>query len=981
MMRRWLIVELAALAGIIALAWWLGPIATDAWLARVAGFQGLRVPDGDTVRSLALAANLHFSIGVGVLAVARAIGHRRARSAIDVPWLLPSALAGCLLGLVIHHATVEVIGGAVLVPSAASFAQGVLIGCVVAGSVVAAPIDLVELAIRARVAIAVAIGAIFVALAVGGTGPAGSGTRINLGPIQPIELVKPLVIVFLALFLGSRAPKLRWQRRRILGLRWPRLELLVPAVLALVLIVAGLYLIGDLGPVLLLGFLFLAMFYLVSRATGWAVLALAMLGAVLVVLSVWPELAGGGTVQTRLRMWHDPWNNGLAYGHQLGEGLWAMAAGGFGGQGLAQAAVPLVPAGKTDLMLATMTEQLGVLGLMSYMLLVAAIVYAGLRVAEQARTAERALIAAGVAIMVLVQWLVIQAGTLGQLPLTGIVVPFLSTGRTSMVVFIAMTAFVTRIAADGRPRERSDELTELHVGMRGLVRAAGLVAALAMFAGLVVAGVRRHDTSARSILTRLRDGSLVQRYNPRLVAMASRVRRGTIADRNGEPLAVSRSPDDRNYPVGTAMGTLLGVHPSRVLLPAWSLERVFDDRLRGYDDLRRFSSLLDLDRDARERAVAAMDANVATRSVRLTIDAKLQTRIARLLADARGQRLTIAAVVMDVDTGHVLARVQVPDYDPNTAAWQQRVLANDAAYLARFRGAYGEWPDKTGLHGMFQSGSVAKLFTALAAVRTGRADSTFSCTEIDQQGPYFTRPGWHKPIHDHAGDRVHGTIGISAALAVSCNVYFGQLGLAIGRDPLIALRAAGVDIGYSGELDPGPPKSRQLASTAFGQGAMVINTMQAARLVAAIAAGGRYRRCPATLELAASCNEARVVSDPSALIPIISGMRRVMTAGTGARLSEPAGVRVYGKTGTADVRGFRGEEPFGIKPAQNASPHSWFVAFAEPSAVPEGSVDAPGRLAVAVVVPRGGTGAAAAGPIAMQILAAAKQIGYLSQPK
>jgi cell division protein FtsI/penicillin-binding protein 2 len=86
---------------------------------------------------------------------------------------------------------------------------------------------------------------------------------------------------------------------------------------------------------------------------------------------------------------------------------------------------------------------------------------------------------------------------------------------------------------------------------------------------------------------------------------------------------------------------------------------------------------------------------------------------------------------------------------------------------------------------------------------------------------------------------------------------------------------------------------------------------------------------------------------------------------------------VYGKTGTADVLGFAGEEPFGIPRGAVAAPHSWFVAFAEPESVPELAPVAPGRLAVAVVMPRAGPGAAAAGPLAMQIIAAARELGYL----
>ena len=131
------------------------------------------------------------------------------------------------------------------------------------------------------------------------------------------------------------------------------------------------------------------------------------------------------------------------------------------------------------------------------------------------------------------------------------------------------------------------------------------------------------------------------------------------------------------------------------------------------------------------------------------------------------------------------------------------------------------------------------------------------------------------------------------------------------------------------------------------------------------------------MELAARCTESSLISDPAALRPVLEGMRRVMTSGTAARLTPPSGVRVYGKTGTADVRGFAGEEPFGIARAAPAEPHSWFVAFAEPVTEAELAPAARGRLALAVVIPRGGAGASAAGPLAMEILAAARDLGYL----
>lgn len=1010
MRPRWFVVEIAALAVCVAIVWWLAQVATTAWLARVEHL-GLHAPSEDAIRGHARQAAVLFTAGIALLGGARFAGpglralRRRRADPIDplaVPWLLPAMVAASLFGLAIHLATVNASGGAAELPSGASFALGFFVGCVVASGILVAPQDLALLASRTRVPIALAIAATFGALAVAGSGPAGSGTRINLGPVQPIEVIKVLAIAFLAAYLGTRAPKLRWQRRRFLGLRWPRLVLLVPALAVLLGIVAGLRVIGDLGPVLLLALVFLGMFFVASRSTGWVVVAIALLALVFVVLGHWPRLAGSGTVHTRLVMWNAPWTNGLTNGHQLGEGLWAFSAGGWHGQGLAHAVTPLVPAGKTDLVLATMTEQLGASGLGAYQLTLAAIVFGALFIAARSRTAERVLIASGVAILVLVQWLVILGGTLGYLPLTGIVVPFLSAGKSSMAVFVAAVAIVVRLSIDARVRVESTELDELHGAVRGVRTAASVAIAFAFAAGIRATMVDRVETSANGIVMRLRDGTLIHRQNPRLVAIAERIRRGSILDRNGAPLATSTSPKTRAYPLGAALGTLLGISPARVLLPSWALEHELDTRLRGYPertggpryreldaragdgpmpwpDLRAFVPLLDLDDVSRQTSIAARDADVAARSVRLTLDAKLQAKIAELARDtaAKHRRLAVAAVVIDVGTGDVLARVQVPDYDPNKPAWQARVVAEDAAFLARFRGAYGEWPDKTGVQGMFQSGSIGKLFTAISAVRAGEASSRFDCRDADAQGPLFTLPGWPKPIHDHAGDRPHGTIDLVQALAVSCNVYFAQLGLALGPDPFVALRRAGLEVGYGAALAPGATGTRQLAATAFGQGGMVMNTMQAARIVAAIAAGGRYVKCPPTMELGATCAVTTLVSDPASLRPVLEGMRRVMTSGTGAGLTPPPGVRVYGKTGTADVGGFAGEEPFGIARAAQAPPHSWFVGFAEPAAVTELAPVANRRVAIAVVVPRGGTGASAAGPLAMQIIAAARDLDHL----
>jgi cell division protein FtsW (lipid II flippase) len=1007
--RVWPVVELASLVAAIAIAWVVGSTATSAWIARV---ETLPVPhpDFDVVRGQARTASLYFTLGVAALGGARAIGWRRAREPIAVPWLLPAAVFACLLGLAMHHGTVETTGGAVVVPTAAGFAQGFLLGAIVAAGLIVAPVDVVAIVRRLQLGLAIAIAGIFLALAVAGSGPGGSGTKINLGPVQPIEIVKPLAVAFLAGFLGARTAKLRWHRRRFLGLRWPRLELLIPALVALIAIFGGLFVVGDFGPVLLLAGVFLAMFYAASRATGWVLAALAIVTLVFAIVAKWPGIVGTERIVTRVEIWHDPWTNGLSHGHQVGEGLWGIAAGGATGQGLAQAAVPLPPAAKTDLALVPLIEQLGVIGLFAYLGLLGAIAFGGLSIAARGRTPEGVLLAGGLAMLLVLQWLVIHAGTFAALPLTGIVVPFVSTGRTSMVVFVAIVGLLVRLALDGRARAAEPALEELHAAARSQTYVAvGLLAIGAMLA-IRAAILQRDELSTRGIAVTLRDGTIVVRQNPRLLELVAQLRRGTIADRHGVALATSET-GKRSYPLRAAFGTLLGSDPSPVLRPPWALERVFDHRLRGYSertdgpsyreldrsgkdtrdvrvawpDLRPFARLLSLSRSERATAIRAIDQDLASRSVKLTIDARLQTKVVELLRGAvTAKRPAAIAVVIDVDTGQVLARAQAPDLDPSDPAWAK--LDEEAS--RRFHGAYGEWSDKTGLHGGFQAGSVAKLFVALAAVRGGhpvsgggcaaRSETVFACTERDGDGPSFTQPGWTKPIHDHVKDPTHGRIDLVTAIAVSCNVYFGQLGLELGPGPLAELRQAGVDIGYAGAtFSPGAPGSRALASTAFGQGAMAMSAMQAARLVAAIAGGGHYRRCPPTMELGAACSDTALLADPGALAPVIAGMRKVMTEGTGRGLRAPEGIRVYGKTGTADAPGFAGEEAFGIPRGSDAEPHSWFVAFAEPASTSECSIVAPRRLAIAVVVPRGGAGALSAGPLTMKILGAARELGYL----
>lgn len=1050
-----LLVELALYA-VVAVAGWLGARATIAGTLAAAGFRG-DVGDAGAVRLAGDHAALWFVGGVVLVAVVRAATAFRQGRHIRTPLLLPAVLGAVALGLCVQLGYGNPFRADWPGPP---FAHGAFLGCAVAAAVLALPGDLSALLSRARWALAGGAALLFLALAAFGDAPGASDQRVNLGPVQPIEAVKVATVLFLADYLGRRASKLRFQRARAGFLRVPRPRLLLPALGVLVATFAGLFLVKDLGPTLILGLVFLGLFTLVTRSPGWALLALGTVAGLLLFFAAFPELSFSSTVETRLRMWVDPWYNGLPHGDQIAAARWALAAGGLWGGGLGTGFPGALPTGHTDLVYAHLVEEMGVLGGTVWLLLVGVAVADGLRVAARARTPERSLMAAGLALLIVAQAAVIVGGTLGIVPLTGVVVPWLSFGKSSMAAFLGVAALIARLGEDGEVRADTDELRELRAGVVGLQVAVVAMALLAVGATSLLAVWKRDATSLRGVVTTLGDGTPVLLHDRRLASIAAEVRRGSILDREGRVLAESLTPDLRRYPLGDALGTVLGPPDGGLLRARWSVERQLDEKLRGWPDLpdgpamwlgrfpdgerllfavpsaadeapgeraravrrhrqrggegdavRRvplaapdLSTLLPLARlplSERGPAVLKLSADTPSRSVSLTLDARLQEAAAAAAKDAaaRGKVGAAAVVVLDADTGEVVARAQWPDYDPGGDAWRAKRLAADP----KFMGVYGAWSDKTGAHGVWQAGSTFKLLTATVAVREGLvvlegdaacpagADPSFRCDDVHAGRTSFTLPGWGEPIHDFGDGGARGEVDLVEGIARSSNVYFGQLALKLGPEAFRKALEAGVEFGNPGlaaETDGpwtglGAPESRRLAQTGFGQGAGSWSVSQAARVAGAVASGGVYRRCPPDLALGAACVATPLLGEGQSLVPVLSGMLGVMERGTGAGLRKlvPAGVRVYGKTGTADARGTRDERPWGIRPAQATTPHSWFVAIAEPAANPSCAADAPGRYVVAAVVPHGGFGASAAGPLALATVRAMADQGWFGGPQ
>ncbi len=299
------------------------------------------------------------------------------------------------------------------------------------------------------------------------------GARLTLvvGPFsgQPSELLKVILVIFLAGYLAEYRPLLATERTVIGPIRLPPLPYLVP-MLAMVALGMGVVIVQrDLGAALLFYIVFLVLLYIATGRTAWVGLGIA-LGAV---ASVALYLAFPH-VRERVSVWLDPFADPLGAGFQIVQALHAFARGGlFGvglGAGLPEIAGNLpIPAVHTDFPLAAIGEEMGLAAVLGILALYLVVLERGLRIAAAAADPFRALLAAGLALVVGAQALVIAAGDLRLMPLTGITLPFVSYGGSSilansLVVGLLLAISDRGIEAPAPPRTRGPVMRALRRG-------------------------------------------------------------------------------------------------------------------------------------------------------------------------------------------------------------------------------------------------------------------------------------------------------------------------------------------------------------------------------------------------------------------------------------------------------------------------------------------------------------------------------------
>ncbi len=270
-----------------------------------------------------------------------------------------------------------------------------------------------------------------------GVNPAGTGARLWLGLgglyFQPSELLKLLMVVFLASYFAEKRPLLTDTVYQMGRLRLPPLPYLGPVLLMWGFSLLLLIWQRDLGAAWLFFAVFLLMLYTTTGQARYGLLGLGLFGVgALIGYHLFYH------VRLRVDIWLDPWTEASGRAFQIVQSLLAFAAGGLLGQGIGQGYPTFIPVVHSDFVFSAIGEEWGLLGTLGVVTLFALLVTRAGRIALTARTPFRQLLAFGLAALLGLQALTIMAGSLKLVPLTGVTLPFVSYGGSSLVTSFAL---------------------------------------------------------------------------------------------------------------------------------------------------------------------------------------------------------------------------------------------------------------------------------------------------------------------------------------------------------------------------------------------------------------------------------------------------------------------------------------------------------------------------------------------------------------
>ncbi|HVV30289.1 MAG TPA: FtsW/RodA/SpoVE family cell cycle protein [Mycobacteriales bacterium] len=264
---------------------------------------------------------------------------------------------------------------------------------------------------------------------------------------QPSELAKLLLMVFFASYLVAKRPVLSVVTRSIGPLELPRARDLGPVLIAWIASMLVLVRERDLGSALLFFGIFVVMLYIATERASWLLIGLALFAG-----GAFLAYHAFGHVQDRVNIWLHAFagNNPTDASYQLVQGLFGFATGGVLGTGLGRGEPQTVPFARTDFIFASIGEELGLVGVTAILVIYLVLVARGLRAAIGVRDSFGKLLAGGLAASLALQTFVVVGGVMRLIPLTGLTLPFVSYGGSSILANFVLIALLIRISDAGR---------------------------------------------------------------------------------------------------------------------------------------------------------------------------------------------------------------------------------------------------------------------------------------------------------------------------------------------------------------------------------------------------------------------------------------------------------------------------------------------------------------------------------------------------
>ena len=769
-----------------------------------------------------------------------------------------------------------------------------------------------------------------------GTEIGGSKLWLRLGPLtfQPGELAKILIALFLASYLSENRELLSASAHRIGPFEVPRFRMLLPMLIMWGMCLLVVIFERDLGSAALFFTIFVVMLYVTTGRVSYVLVSLALL--VVGALFCYQFFSH---VRVRFNIWIDPFADPSGSGLQIVQSLYSIADGGLVGTGVGKGMPTLIPVVESDFIFSAIAEEMGLLGGSGVLFLFMLLAVRGLTTAARAKSDMAAFTAVGLTTALSFQAFLIVGGVTRLLPLTGVTLPFMSQGGSSLLSSFIVVGLLLRAGdqatgrtelpqgsgvgqtpsrlmsggasgsnaqavVQGRHARGRFGLVTAEGGVLGRVALGNRLTALMTFFALLFAALIANLTYIQVV--KAQDYQQMPNNN-HTIARSAYVQRGSIITSDGVTLAESLQQQDgtyvRTYPQGSLAAHTVGYLSTQY--GATGIEASMNDTLTGHADYSNWQSAL--------YSLAGVEQ--PGDSVVLTIDSRIQQAAEEALDGRVG-----AIVVLDPSTGAVLAKASSPTFSYDTIS---EAIANASGD--------GELVDRS-TQSLYTPGSTFKVVTLSAALANGIAslDSQYSApSSLDIGGAAVT----------NYGNENMGTVSLKEAFARSSNTSFGQLATQVGAEKLVSQAQAfgygsslGQDFSTARSLMPDPKEMTEWETAWAGAGQPVgqhaspagpqVTVMQNAVIAAAVANGGVAMN-PYVVSHVLSPEGVTVnTTQPKSLGQAISAdvasqvkqaMLEVVQNGSGYG-AQVRGARVAGKTGTAEVA--------------NGNINSLFVGFA-----------------------------------------------------